>query len=50
VWRGESLPMVLRLRLHDAGPTVQGRPKEFHSEPLTEPDMKLSRDPAPATA
>src|SRR5258708_16195889 len=29
---------------------MPSRPREFHPEPLTEPDLTLSRHPAPATA
>src|SRR4029450_8878886 len=32
------------------GPLMPSRPGEFHPEPLTEPDLTLSRHPARATA
>jgi hypothetical protein len=32
------------------GPWSPSRPREFHPEPLTDPDMTLSRHPARATA
>ena len=35
---------------HPAQPSLPSRPGEFHPEPLTEPDMTLSRHPARATA
>jgi hypothetical protein len=41
------------LRAHDAAPAtaaLPSRPGEFHPEPVTEPDLTLSRHPARATA
>jgi len=32
------------------GPWSPSRPREFHPEPLTDPDVTLSRHPARATA
>src|SRR5580704_17016726 len=38
------------MRLAEGGPLLPSRPAEFHPEPLTEPDLILSRHPARATA